>query len=503
MKLRSLVSQITRHGAVYGAGEVAGRVAGFLLIPIYTAVLVPADFGRLQILLSLHQLGQMTADLGLTAAFLRWFGLAETEEERRATATNVASATVLTTVPFVLLFVILAPAIAGVLMKSAEYAFLIRLVAVSVGLRVLATLALTYLRLRERPALYSVFSLGRTLLSLSLVLYFVLVRHLGVYGIILGETIANSAALVCALLVLFPVLQWKIRRGFFREYFRYSIPFVIANLGAFALLATDKFLLSAFGLADETGLYSLGGKLGIALNVLIIWPFTLVWNPTLFRIARDETVEEARRLLSRVFTYMLGLLVWAALAVAILATEVIDVISPPAYASAVKVTPFLILAYVIFGAYRHFQSGLYISGTTRPVATAFVTAGALNIILNLLLIPRLGMIGAALATLASYAVMAGLVLASAQKHYPIPYEWGRVGRLFLWALILYGLTSWIFPTTGLTWPTTLFKGLALAAYPAGVLAMRILTPGERRELSQILRRGRGASQTPPTTEGEV
>ncbi len=69
------------------------------------------------------------------------------------------------------------------------------------------------------------------------------------------------------------------------EFLKYGLPFVAANLGAFALLSTDKLVLSGKGLVSETGLYALGGKLGIALNVGIIWPFTLVWTPLMFRIA--------------------------------------------------------------------------------------------------------------------------------------------------------------------------------------------------------------------------
>lgn len=502
MKLTSLVKQITRHGAVYGSGELAGRVAGFLLIPLYTAVLVPADFGRLQILLSLHQLGQMTADLGLTGAFLRWFGLAGKEDDRRQIATNVSAMTVFTSLGFTLLVVAVAGSVSRLVFTTADYAPYIRLVGISVGLRVVATLALTYLRLRERPGAYAAFSLGRTLLSLSLVLYFVLARHQGVWGVMLGETIANVAGLLVAAIVLRRTLRPRIRWGDIPPYIKFSLPFLVSNLGAFGLLATDKFLLSAFGFADETGFYSLGGKLGLALNVVIIWPFTLVWNPTVLKIARDETPAEARRLMSKVCTYLTGLLLWAGLALALLAPEVIDVISPRAYAPAVTVAPFLIGSYIVFGLYRHFQSGLWVSGKSHVLATSFVTAATLNLGLNLVLIPRWGMIGAAAATLVSYVVMTGLVLRGTQKHYTVPYEWTRLGGMALLALVLGLGGRLVLATTGVVWPETALKLAVIAAFPVGIVMMKILTRGERQAIRRLLQRVAVSRGAPPRSGEE-
>lgn len=491
MKLGDLVGRITRHGVKYSAGELLGRMAGFLLIPLYTAVLVPEAFGRLQVLLSLHQMGQFTADLGLSAAFLRWYGLAKEGEERRRILANIALGTLAASAGCTVLFLAAAKPLSMVLLTAADYAPLVQLVGISVGLRVVSTVGLTYLRLQERSGAYAAFSLGRTLLSLSLVLYFVLARRQGVYGILLGETLANVAAVAVAAALLAPGFRWKVSWSDLKGYLGYSLPFVVTNMGAFALFATDKFLLSAMKYAEETGLYSLGGKLGIALNVAIIWPFTLVWHPILFRIARDETVEETRRLLARVFTYMTGILVWAGLSLALFGPELIDVMSPPAYAAANQVVPFLVVSYVIYGCYRHFQAGLYITGKSRIVATSFLAAAAVNLLLNLAWIPLWGMRGAAVATLVSFAVMAAMVLIAAQREYPIPYEWGRVARLVVWGLALYGAGVWLLRNPGLAWPHSALKLPILAAYPAGVLMLRILTPGERREASRIFARGRG------------
>lgn len=488
MRLRSLVSQLTQHGAIYGIGEISGRIAGFLLIPIYTTVLISADFGRLQVLLSLHQLGQMTGDLGFTAAFLRWYGLAKTDSDKSRVLSNVTAGSVVATLLVTSLFWIFSLPLAKLFLTADVYAPYIRLVAASLGLRVLATVAFTHMRLEEKPKGYVVLSLGRTLLSLSLVLFFVLVQKKGIWGVLLGETIANGAALAVAAGLLGRRLVPRVSLEDIKSYLGFGIPFVLANLGAFALLSTDKLVLSAKGLAVETGLYALGGKLGIAINVAIIWPFTLVWTPTMFRIARDETVEEARRVFARIFTYMMGLLLWAGLALGVFATEIIDIISPPEYASAAVISPFIILAYVVYGSYRHFQVGLNVSGKSGSLATSFLAAAVLNLMLNLFLIPRLGMIGAAIATLISYVVMASLVLIAAQKCYPIPYEWSRVARLTVWCLALYGVSRLLFHNTGLLWPHTALKLLFLVAFPAGVFVLRILTPGERSQITSLLRR---------------
>jgi O-antigen/teichoic acid export membrane protein len=500
LRLRDLVLKLTRQASIYGMGEMAGRLAGFLLIPVYTALLTREDFGRLQILLSLHMLGQMTADLGFTAAYFRWYGLARTEEERRFVLNQVAAGTLLAILLFDGLFFLGARSLAQLLLRDPVYTRYVQIVGVSFGLRVLATLAYSSLRLWEKPKGYAALSVGRTLLSLSLVLFFVVVGRLGVWGVLLGETVANAAACLVAFWLLGPHLGGvRVSPETWRGYLAYGFPIVLANFGAFALVSTDKMVLSAKGLAVETGLYALGGKLGVALNVAILWPFTLVWTPTMFRIAREETPEEARRLFSRIFTYMAALLLWAGLALALWAPEVIDLVSPPAYQPAARVAPLLVLAYVIYGAYRHFQVGLNVSGRSRSIAGSFLAAALVNLGLNLLLIPLWGMMGAAAATVLSYALMAGLVLVGSQRTYRIPYEWGRVLRLALWAGLLFAAGWILWPHSGWIWPGSLLKLLLVAAFPAGALAMRILTPGERRALLGAVStlRSRGGREEPP------
>ncbi|MBU1701158.1 MAG: lipopolysaccharide biosynthesis protein [Candidatus Eisenbacteria bacterium] len=502
MKLRDLLKKLTQQGAVYGVGEMAGRAAGFLMIPIYTAVLITEDFGRLQVLFVMHQMGQMTADLGFMAAFMRWYGLAKTDEERKNTVVTISAGLLAATLLASGLLASLASPMAKLFLTSTIYTRYVQLVALSLGLRVLSTMANTYLRLRERPVLYAFFSLGRTLLSLALVLFFVLVQKQGIWGVLVGEAIANAAALIVAIFILLPELRGKFIPSYLVEFLNYGLPFVLVNLGAFALLSTDKLILSGKGLVSETGLYALGGKLGIALNVGIIWPFTLVWTPTMFSIAREETEEEAQRLFAKIFTYMAGLLLWAGLGLGLLAPEIIDLVSPPEYASAALVAPFLILSYVIYGFYRNFQVGLNILGKSRRLASSFLIAASLNLILNLILIPHYGMIGAAVATLISYTVMAGLVLQASQRHYPIPYEWWRVGKLILLTLGLYIAGRWLSPAPGYVLSQFVVKAALLLIFPIGVMTLGVLTPGERRRLVGRLRRSRAAKKREPGAEEE-
>ena len=145
--------------------------------------------------------------------------------------------------------------------------------------------------------------------------------------------------------------------------------------------------------------------------------------------------------------------------------------------------PIILLAYLFNGIYVNLQAGMYIAEKTKyfPVVTG---AGALvNVAANLLLIPRLGIIGAALATLASYMVMAAVLHHFAQKYYPIAYEYGKLAKML-------GIVF----LTGATYYALLFRGgvqpwqrvALLGAFVAALFAMRIVKKEDLGKLRAML-----------------
>ena len=441
MNLSQLLTRVVRHSAIYGLADFVGKAIGFLLVPLYTRTLTQEAFGQLQILFLFQTFGIMTVGVGQVGTLLRYHPKARDEAERRHLLRGVLAIAGTACGIFLLLGVGLAVPTSNAFLGGPELAGTFRLFLIGIVARVLGDIPLTLLRIEERSTRYGAGTLFRLLVSLVLIIYFVVVRDMGVVGVVLGDVIASTALLVS----LLPVLARHLAGGragdprpeFSRRAFlAFGWPYMVVNLGAFGLIAIDRLFLAGSSRIVEAGIYSLGGKLASLLNVLVLSPFTLVWGPMSFRLAEDNETGEAQRIFSRLLTYFAFVLYVLGLGLFLFSPEILALAGPPEYASADQVVPLLLISMIVFGFYKHFQVGLAVTGRTRSIASSFVLAATVNLAANALLVPRYGMLGAAIATCASYVLMCGFILIRVQAVYPVPYEWRRIAGGALAAALL-------------------------------------------------------------------
>lgn len=479
MKLAHYLSQLARHGLVYGGADFLGKLLSFALIPLYTRALTPVEFGQLQALFTVQTFALMTLSLGQLGTLLRYYTRAD-EPERKQVVAGIGSLVGASTAVFLVVLVVLGPVLARNILHDPKGAPLFQILAMGIGARMISDIAMTILRLQERSARYALYNLFRMLTSLVLILYFVLVRDMGLTGAILGDSLSSVALFLAQAPHL--LKSWGRVPGWdvLREYLGFGVPYLFANLGAVALQSVDKLLLASFGLLAATGVYSLAVKLATLISVVLLAPFTLVWGPMMYRIDKEHTREEAQRFFSRMLTYFALLLYFVGMGIVLFAREVIEVWATPEYAGARTLVPFLVAGAILYGFYRHLQVGLSLTGRTQMLAWSFLAAAALNVIGNLLLIPRWGATGAAIASLASYLLMVVLVARSARRVYPIPYEWGRISISGGVAAGLCLLLPWL-DRLDLA-PRLAGKSLALIAYPLLLTFGGFFRTGERAYL---------------------
>lgn len=481
MKLAHYLSQLARHGIVYGTADFLGKLLGFALIPVYTRALTTVEFGQLQALFTLQTFALMTLSLGQLGTLLRYYTRAD-DSERRQVVSGVGSLVGASTAIFIVILVVLGPFLARTILHEPSAAPLFQILALGMGARMISDIAMTILRLQERSGRYALYNFLRLLSSLVLILYFVLVRDMGLTGAILGESLSSVALLLAQAPLLLKSWGRLPSRSVFREYLGFGLPFLFANLGAVTLQSTDKLFLASYGLLAATGVYSLAVKLSSLISVVLLAPFTLVWGPMMYRVDRDHTREEAQRFFSRMLTYFALLLFFVGMGIVLFAREVIEVWATPEYAGASSLVPFLVVSAILYGFYRHLQVGLNLTGRTRALAWSFLIAAVLNVIGNALLIPKWEAMGAAVATLVSYVLMVVLVARAAQRVYPISYEWGRISIAAAIAAALCLLLPWL-DRLDLA-PRIAGKGLALAAYPLLLGFGGFLRAGERTYLRE-------------------
>lgn len=432
-------AQLSGHTAVYLAGSLLAKLASLLLIPIFTPKLELAEYGILE--LADATLGMLLQLVGfqIDAALTRHYVLAEGDEaKRRVVGTaflTLAGACILAAAPL-----IVAPAFfADLLLHDRELVTPIRLVgAILVGI-VLAEIPLAVLKAERRSIAATGWQIVRLLAELCGKIVLVVGFGLGVTGVLLGQAIPG-------VLFLLGAAAWMVRRfglAFDRTVFRsmlsYSAPMVIAGLCQFALHSADRFLFGAFSTLDELGNYGIGYKLGYAVTGVLLSAFLLIWYPFVFAVKDDA---RRRETLGRCAALVPAALLVASLPVALFAPEIVRGLADPKFHESWRIVPIVAFAYLFWGLFQVLQTPIYVAGRTRELPRFVALAALANVVANMLLLPRFGGIGAALATVFSLALLAVLARRVANRIEPFAVDWTRLARLLapcaLCAGALYG-----------------------------------------------------------------
>jgi len=465
------IQTAVRHMAVYGLGGILVKALGFFMLPFYTHYLSPADYGILEILeLSISVFG-LVLNMGLTPAFLRCYATAPDDAEKRRVVSTGCLFGFGTGVVFFLAGAGFVPAATRLLFGPSVPATYLLLSFASLILGYMANLPRTYLRALEASGTYTAVDTIYVLLLLALNVFFIAGLKLGVAGMLWSSLIAAGLQFA----VLFP---WALSRagiGFqwphLKKMLGLGLPLVFANLSLFVLNFSDRFFLQHLQSLDAVGVYAVGYKFGYMLNYLVVQPFFVMWQSRMFAIhAQPEHPKIFRQMFSM---YAMGM-IYVGLAMALFSAEVVGVMVEPKFLASRDVIPVVALAYVFYGLSYYAQLGMFLTDKTRNIGLIGIAAAAVNLALNYSLIVRYGMMGAAWATVLSFAFMAGVNYVFSQRALRMPLGLGRVGIGVVFAVGLYVLSQWLMPQRG--GAAILSKLLLLTAFPVVAWKSGMLAP---------------------------
>jgi O-antigen/teichoic acid export membrane protein len=430
--LRRLLSSTV----VYALTGVAQQTAGFLLIPVYTRVIPPAEYGLLELLSAFLPIAVLCVTLGLSSAINKVYHRdCRTPEERQAVlGTALAGSLPLIMLVGGLLLALAAP-VSRALMGSAEHADLFRIAVASSLCYAVLGMVLGGLRARERTFAYSAVTVTQFSLAVATNLVLVLAVRLGVKGVLLGNLVANVSALGLALVLTGAGGRVAFDRRLLRPLFAFGVAIIPAMLASWVMDVSDRYLLRLFRDLAEVAQYGVGYKFGMAVQLLVTWPFQLAWPAIAFGISREEGHE---RTYARVLTYLLLLLTLVVLVFVAASTSVLPTVIGRKYAPACGVVPVIAAAYALSALVYCVSPGIHVAGRTRALSLIGVGAAASNLALGLLLIPSLGMTGAAWATVAAYGLALAGTVWLAQRSHPVRYEGGRLVRILAAGGVAYG-----------------------------------------------------------------
>ena len=448
----SEIKTLTKHALVYGVAGFLKKGIGFLMIPVYTHYLSPADYGLIELLdLTLEVIG-MIVGFRIGSAMTRYFHKYEEQVDKEAVFTTALIFAAAFSIVLTIILEALSPSISRMVAGDVEHEKAFQIVFLCLCFQNIYLISETYLIVQKKSFLYSSLSILTLVLSLSLNIVFLVVFELGVYGILFSMLIVKFLNLIIVLLITTKNIKFTFSGSKIIEMLKFGLPLIPASFGLFVIHFSDRFFIQKYCSLDDLGLYSLGYKFGMILSSLIASPIFRIWNTQRFEIVKKSNAEEY---IARIFTYFCLIIVTSGLCICIFSKEVIMLMAPEKYLGAAKIIPIITLSYVFFAFSGFLTLGYMVSYRTKYLAYVQSFVACLSIILNLAMISQWGVMGAAFSTLCTFFCLALMNFVISQRLYQIPFEYTRVSVLFTLA---FGYFCFSLAIT-----STLFFALALKA----------------------------------------
>jgi O-antigen/teichoic acid export membrane protein len=439
------IKQLGSDTIVYGISGTIARSISIFLVPLYTRVFTPADYGVIAVITSLIALLTAFVILGLDNSSARWFYDSTDIAHRKSIISSWFWTQASISVLAALVLIIFSSPIAVILLGSEEHSSLIRLAALMIPLGTFSKVIGNWLRYQRKAFSTAIFFTFSSLLSIGMIFLFVLVLRKGMSGLYYGHVLASFIVAIIAAMILKTWINPRIiKRQVLKEMLVFGLPLVPASIAAWATASSDRFILNLFLDMSEVGIYSIAATLASVI-ALLTTAFQMAWGPFAYSILdKPES--------SIVYSKVLSIYAWGGCflgtALSLFAPLVLTIFTTPQYFDAASSVPFLVFSQLLIGSKYILSIGSSIAKKSTVVAgSIFIGAGA-SVAINFLLIPLIGRDGAGISSLIAYVFSAIFLYYFSQHYYPIAYHIKGVLLCFGFAWLLIGIDHFLIPSDG-------------------------------------------------------
>ena len=413
------------------------RIIGIFLVPIYTRIFSPSDYGIMDVL------GAVTTMIGIfiimrfTAA--QTFYFFDTEDKRDRCLTLSTSLIYRIFVSFIvctMLFFFAKP-FSKYVLGNTDYAVYLKIVALATPFSVVNTLFINIQRMTFSKWKYLFLTIGSGLFGTLLAIYLVVIKRVGLIGVFQAKLYGAIFFTFVGFFLVKEYLQFSFSFERLKGMLKYGVPLIPSEIAIWVILFADRYFLIHYSSMSDVGLYAVGSRIA-SLVIFVTGAFRMAWAPFGFAVAKQK---DARQFYAKVLTYYLMGLSLLCVFCSLFAREILMVLTRPAYYGGSKVVGSLTFSAVGYGVIPITAIGLALTKKTQFNGLAFGVAAIANVVLNFILVPKFSIMGASLATVISFFIANLISYIVSQKYYYIPFELTKIFKILAFSagIIVIGL----------------------------------------------------------------
>lgn len=458
------------NGLVYLGASILTQAMNLLLIPLYTRNLTQEQYGHYDMILSFQQLLAIAITLGVYSGMIRFFN--EFEDKNALKNTSISFSLLWGAFCIGVAFLI-NPWLNPVLFHDdPDRHLFIPFIVISSVIMCMNTTYSSYYSMSFRALKAAAIQVCTLFMIILFAVYFFLVLDMGIIGILTAQMCGNLTVFLCLYLIDLRNFKLTIKQKQLRKMLKFGTGLLLGDISAWVLTLSDRFLIKSLMDLSSLAIYSIGYKIGMLINPVLINPFNSVFTPLKFKVYKDEDGAQQIENMFRLYNFLgwfciTGLSLFGKIAVKLIATD--------EYSQAAYLVPVIALSYFLSGAISFYSLGLHIANKVRLNSFITIIAACINVIANLILIPWIGIYGSAISTVIAYALGNGVFYYFGSKYYPV-----GLGLLYPYKYLLvvgpvYGMYILLSRFIDSLWVEALLNSLLCTVFVLLTIALKFIS----------------------------
>lgn len=467
--------------SVYSLGNILSALVSFLLLPIYTRMLTPGDYGVLELINLFAAVVGLLFGLNISNGYGRiYFDYKDVDARKKLFATGQIF-TLMTALFISVVILLNSNWVSNSIFNSNVSSKFLILITGSTIFFILTRIPMSNLQIRQLPRQYITYSLLGFLLTVIFTIIFVVIYRLGVLGVLYGQLIGHILQFIFLSIYTRKEFRLSFSRTQLMIMLSFSIFLIPANLSSLILNLSNRWFLQEYQTIGDVGLFALGSKFAAIIPMLFTEPVKQAFSPYLYQKI-DKPVELKKTLsdFSRIFFIGLSVVV---LGISMFTREMIMIIADKSYYGSQNVTFILSISFLFLGLAGIIVQGIQVVKKTWIISVVWIYSSIINVFLNFWLVPLYGRMGAAVATLISVIIISISYFIAIEKVFPIKFKYFSFMTVlfltvvfnFLGSLINYGIVVSI-----------VMKIILLGFYITILFLLKIISKEEIMFLKKIL-----------------
>jgi O-antigen/teichoic acid export membrane protein len=422
-----------KDGAIYTIPALVSRGLSLFLIPLYTRVLSPEDYGSLDLFTMFANIVNLTISLEVSQGVARFHAAERDPKKKVLYASSALWFTVFCYTIFAVLMIAFAQPFSELVMGQSELTRVFKIGIVYVFFNAIFYLIQNQLRWELRSKQFAIVSLVYSIITAATSVLLTYVLNWGLSGLLCGMLLGTIAGCSFGLYWLWSSFRLQFSKSLLAEMLRFSSPLVLSGIAVWVSLYIDRVMIKKFLSLHEVGLYGVGYRLA-SLSGLTMVGFQGALTPLIYS-KHHETATPSE--IAKIFRLVIFISLLVFISLVLFTKDILYFFTTEPFYAGGSTVIYLVPA-IFLGSLYIFAPGIGIAKKTHYSIWINIVGASVNLLLNYLLIPHFGIIGASAATMVASLVLFLMQLILSQRFYYVPHRWGPIlaSVLLAWSIAL-------------------------------------------------------------------